>query len=159
MSNINTDIFKENDFHIHMESGAVYKDGPSAGIALITSIISLIKKKSIDSSISMTGEITLRGKILPVGGIKEKIITSKELINLLGQYKIDVKQASLLLARILFPTTIFDLLEEHYLYRNDVKNKIMRYYHDLKEYIKEIKYIEKELVRRYGIRPITWLEK
>ena len=90
---------------------------------------------------------------------KEKIITSKELINLLGQYKIDVKQASLLLARILFPTTIFDLLEEHYLYRNDVKNKIMRYYHDLKEYIKEIKYIEKELVRRYGIRPITWLEK
>lgn len=73
---IDNNVFKDNDFHIHFESGAIFKDGPSAGVALTTSIISLIKKKPIDSSISMTGEITLRGKILPVGGIKEKILVA-----------------------------------------------------------------------------------
>ena len=73
---IDNKVFLENDFHIHFESGAVFKEGPSAGVALITSLISLIKKKPIDSSISMTGEITLRGKILPVGGIKEKILVA-----------------------------------------------------------------------------------
>ena len=73
---IDNNVFKDNDFHIHFESGSIYKDGPSAGVALITSIISLIKKKPIDSSVSMTGEITLRGKILPVGGIKEKILVA-----------------------------------------------------------------------------------
>ena len=73
---IDNKIFKENDFHIHFESGSVFKEGPSAGVALITSLISLIKKTPIDSSVSMTGEITLRGKILPVGGIKEKILVA-----------------------------------------------------------------------------------
>lgn len=73
---IDTSIFNENDFHIHFESSSVYKDGPSAGVAIITSLISLIKKVPIDSSVSMTGEITLRGKILPVGGIKEKILVA-----------------------------------------------------------------------------------
>lgn len=73
---IDNTVFRENDFHIHFESGAVFKDGPSAGVALITSIISLIKKKPIDSSVSMTGEITLRGKVLPVGGIKEKLLVA-----------------------------------------------------------------------------------
>lgn len=69
-------IFLAYDFHIHFESGAIPKDGPSAGVSLITSLISLIKKKPIDSSICMSGEITLRGKILPVGNIKEKILTA-----------------------------------------------------------------------------------
>ncbi|MBQ2872823.1 MAG: endopeptidase La [Bacilli bacterium] len=73
---IDNKVFKENDFHIHFESGSVFKEGPSGGVALITSIISLIKNKPIDSNISMTGEITLRGKILPVGGIKEKILVA-----------------------------------------------------------------------------------
>ena len=73
---IDNNVFRENDFHIHFEDGSVFKDGPSAGVALITSFISLIKKKAIDSSISMTGEITLRGKILPVGGVKEKILVA-----------------------------------------------------------------------------------
>ena len=73
---VDNKIFTDNDFHIHFESGSIFKEGPSAGVALITSIISLIKKKPIDSSISMTGEITLRGKILPVGGIKEKILVA-----------------------------------------------------------------------------------
>ena len=73
---INNDVFKNNDFHIHFEAGAIFKDGPSAGVAMITSLISLIKKKPIDSSVSMTGEITLRGKVLPVGGIKEKVLVA-----------------------------------------------------------------------------------
>jgi len=73
---VDNKIFLENDFHIHFESGSIFKEGPSAGVALITSLISLIKKKPVDSSISMTGEITLRGKILPVGGIKEKILVA-----------------------------------------------------------------------------------
>ena len=73
---IDNKIFMENDFHIHFESGALFKEGPSAGVSLITSIISLVKNKAIDSNVSMTGEITLRGKILPVGGIKEKILVA-----------------------------------------------------------------------------------
>ena len=73
---IDNKIFSENDFHVHLEDASFFKDGPSAGVAIVSTIISLIKKKAIDSSISMTGEITLRGKILPVGGIKEKILTA-----------------------------------------------------------------------------------
>ena len=73
---INNDVFNNNDFHIHFESGSIFKEGPSAGVALITSLISLIKNKAIDSSVSMTGEITLRGKILPVGSVKEKILVA-----------------------------------------------------------------------------------
>ena len=73
---IDNDVFKKNDFHIHFESGSIFKEGPSAGVALITSLISLIKNYAIDSSVSMTGEITLRGKILPVGSIKEKILVA-----------------------------------------------------------------------------------
>ena len=73
---IDNEVFNNNDFHIHFESGSIFKEGPSAGVALITSLISLIKNKAIDSSISMTGEITLRGKVLPVGSIKEKILVA-----------------------------------------------------------------------------------
>lgn len=73
---IDWNIFKTNDFHIHFENSSAPKDGPSAGVALITALISLLKNKPISSSVSMTGEITLRGKILPVGGIKEKILSA-----------------------------------------------------------------------------------
>ena len=73
---INIDIFKENDFHIHIEEGSVKKDGPSAGITITTAIISLIKDIVIPNDISMTGEITLRGRILPIGGLKEKLIAA-----------------------------------------------------------------------------------
>lgn len=69
-------IFEESDFHFHIEEGAVPKDGPSAGITIVTAILSLLKNKIIDNKISMTGEITLRGKILPVGGLKEKLISA-----------------------------------------------------------------------------------
>ena len=73
---IDINTFKENDFHIHIEEGAVKKDGPSAGITITTAILSLIKNKVIPNDVSMTGEITLRGRILPVGGLKEKLIAA-----------------------------------------------------------------------------------
>ena len=68
--------FFHHDFHIHVEEGAFPKDGPSAGVTIVTTILSLLKNQIIDNSISMTGEITLRGKILQVGGIKEKLIAA-----------------------------------------------------------------------------------
>ena len=74
---IDEKILKDKDVHIHFESGAVPKEGPSAGIAITTCLISLFKDIIVTNEISMTGEITLRGNILPVGGIKEKVIASK----------------------------------------------------------------------------------
>ena len=69
-------LLEENDIHIHVPEGAVNKDGPSAGITLTTTLIGLFSKKSVSSNISMTGEITLTGRVLPIGGIREKVIGS-----------------------------------------------------------------------------------
>ena len=69
-------LFQFKDFHIHIEEGASPKDGPSAGIAIVTTILSLLKDKVIVNDISMTGEMTLRGRILPIGGLKEKLIAA-----------------------------------------------------------------------------------
>lgn len=68
--------FKENDIHIHVPSGSVPKDGPSAGVALLSALASLVLNRKVDSKLSMTGEITLRGAVLPVGGIKEKVMAA-----------------------------------------------------------------------------------
>ena len=73
---IDTKLFEDKDFHIHFENAGIPKDGASAGLAIMTSIISLLKQTEVDSTVSMTGEITLRGKVLPVGGIKEKILAA-----------------------------------------------------------------------------------
>lgn len=71
---LNSVNFKERDLHIHVPSGAVPKDGPSAGIALFTALASLVTGIKVDSKIAMTGEITLRGAVLPIGGLKEKLL-------------------------------------------------------------------------------------
>lgn len=74
---IDASIFDKYNVHIHVPEGATPKDGPSAGVTMLTSLVSLFTQKKVKKSLAMTGEITLRGKVLPVGGIKEKILAAK----------------------------------------------------------------------------------
>ncbi|MDR3261520.1 MAG: endopeptidase La [Tannerella sp.] len=71
------DLFENRNVHIHVPEGAIPKDGPSAGVTMVTSLVSIFTQRKVKSNLAMTGEITLRGKVLPVGGIKEKILAAK----------------------------------------------------------------------------------
>ena len=115
--NIDYRIFDEWSIHIHVPDGATPKDGPSAGITLTTAIISALTQRKVKKNLAMTGEITLRGKVTPVGGIREKILAAKRAgikeIILCGENRRNIEE---------IPSVYLDGLIFHYV--NDIREVI-----------------------------------
>ena len=125
---IDSILFQFKDFHIHIEEGAMAKDGPSAGIVITTAILSMLKDKIISSDISMTGEMTLRGKILPIGGLKEKLIAAS--VNDVKQVfipienKVDLEDVPLEVKKKLDIVFVRDYLDVYYYLFNNEKEEV-----------------------------------
>jgi ATP-dependent Lon protease len=127
---IDNRIFDNYNRHVHVPEGAVPKDGPSAGITMATSIASALTQRRVRSELAMTGEITLRGKVLPVGGIREKILAAKRAgikdIILCNENKKDIEEISAEYLKGLsfhYVTDIQDVLDVALL-QEEVKNPI-----------------------------------
>ena len=73
---IDPDVFATRDFHVHVPAGAVPKDGPSAGITMTVALVSLLTGRAVRHDVGMTGEVTLRGRVLPIGGLKQKVLAA-----------------------------------------------------------------------------------
>lgn len=116
---IQDDFFKKHDIHIHIPEGAVPKDGPSAGVTMATAMISAITETPVRADVAMTGEITLRGRVLPIGGLKEKLLAAKnagmKTVFVPAKNKVDVEDISSEIKRgleIRFAETMKDILPE-----------------------------------------------
>ncbi len=125
-------IFEKKDFHVHVPEGATPKDGPSAGIAMVTSIISSITGIPVNKNVAMTGEVTLRGHVLPIGGLKEKLLAA-------------------LRARI--PTVIIP--EDNKKDLTDIPKKILE-----KMDIKPVKTVDEvlKIALTKELKPVEWIE-
>ncbi len=128
--NLNPEIFEKYNVHIHVPEGAIPKDGPSAGITMVTSLASAFTQRKVRKNLAMTGEITLRGKVLPVGGIKEKILAAKRagikeiILSEANKKDLDeIKDIYIKGLKFHFVDTIMDVLD-YALLKNKVDNPV-----------------------------------